>query len=162
MKQLLVCLSLATLLTSCGGDKTDARSEATPAPAVAPSPVAAIEAAKGMDVLAKLGISPDFEHSVDYDIIDKNQAGISRHRVLIDVLAGDMPSAIERMDALLVAQGYAKQKETSNDGRVDQIFIKQGVPTMVLLMQPVDKGPKLKNPNAVGSIHIMWNIWGTP
>lgn len=155
--KLLLSLLLAFLLTSCGGDKPTARDEATAPPATEQAQVAKSEARKGIDLLAEFGVRPDFAYSVNYDIVDKDKSGKPRHRVLIEVREGDMANAVARMDALLVEKGYAKSKESDHDGKLEQVFRKAGVPTLVLLSQAAATGPKLKQPDAVGSIHIMWN-----
>lgn len=155
--KLLFSLLLALFLTSCGGDKPADRNEVTAPPAAEQPQVAKSEARKGIDVLAEFGVRPDFAYAVNYDIVDKDKSGKPRHRVLIEVREGDMANAIARMDALLVEQGYAKTKQSDRNGKVEQVFHKAGVPTLVLLSQAVATGPKLKQPDAVGSIHIMWN-----
>jgi hypothetical protein len=155
--KLILSLLLAFFLASCGGDKPADPNEAISPPAAEQPQVAKSEARKGIDLLTEFGVRPDFAHSINYDIVDKDKSGKPRHRVLLEVREGDMTTAVARMDALLVEQGYAKAKQSDHDGKVEQVFRKAGVPTLVLLSQSVATGPRLKQPDAVGSIHIMWN-----
>ena len=110
-------------------------------------------------MLIGLGFKPDFPYAVAYDITDKNNQGINRHRVLLEVLAGDMTQAMADSETVLAAAGYAKSKETVGDGRTDAVFTKRGQPTLVFMAQTKEHGPALKNPDAVGTIHIMWNFY---
>jgi hypothetical protein len=162
MKRTLAILAMGLLLAACGKpEQTAAVAPATDMPAsatTAPATPAAVPVPKGVDELGQLDLLPPFETAVAYDIVDKDKTGKPRHRVLFEVLAPDMNAAIAQMDAHLVEKGYVKSKDGPKAGGVEQVFKKPGAPTMVLLMQAADRGPKLKNASATGSIHIMWNI----
>lgn len=165
MKRYFAILGIMTALAACGpsqqAGKVDetAVQETQPPPApVAPAVQKPSDQEKGIDVLAGMGIAPNFQYAVAYDIVDRNQEGKARHRVLLEVLGGDIDDAVDRMGALLANLGYEKTKDTNNNGRHEEVFRKQGTPTLVLLAQPAVSGPPLKHGDAVGSIHIMWNI----
>ena len=85
--------------------------------------------------------------------------GVNRRRVLLEVLEGDIEAAMTSAEATLDKAGYSKSKESSDGGRYDAVFVKHGFPTLVFMAQTPDRGPDLKNPGAVGTIHIMWNIY---
>jgi hypothetical protein len=114
---------------------------------------------KGIDVLTGLGFKPEFAYSVVYDIVDRNNEGVNRHRVLLEPLEGDIETAMASAEATLTGEGYEKSKETESNGRHDAVFTKYGSPTLVFMAQTPERGPALKNPNAVGTIHIMWNFY---
>jgi hypothetical protein len=125
---------------------------------VATKPVLASKE-KGVDVLTDLGFKPEFAYTVVYDITDKNDAGINRHRVLLEVLEGDIDTAMTSASATLASAGYGKSRETESNGRRDVVFTKQGFPTLVFMAQTPERGPALKTPGAVGTIHVMWNFY---
>ena len=161
MKQLLLTAAAVLVLAACGpkqepeqGAQNTAQDQA---PEVATPQPSRVE--KGIDVLTGLGFTPDFPYSVAYDMTDKNNQGINRHRVLLEVLDGDVQQAMAASEAALSAAGYVKSKETVGDGRTDAIFSKRGQPTLVFMAQTKERGPALKDPDAVGSIHIMWNFY---
>lgn len=163
MKQLLLAMAVVAALAACGpkqdpqqGDNAAGEAK-TPAEVAAESPPASTE--KGLDVLTGMGFKPDFANAVVYDMVDKNNQGVNRHRVLLEVLEGDITAAMDDVEASLSALGYAKAKETASDGRYDAVFTKQGAPTLVFMAQTAERGPALKNPGAVGTIHIMWNFY---
>lgn len=164
MKQLLLAAAVLAVLAACGAEQgahqAGDRSTVEPAPsadATAQKPSA--NAATGIDVLTGLGFIPDFAYATVYDIVDKNNQGVNRRRVLLEVLEGDIEAAMTSAEATLDKAGYSKSKESSDGGRYDAVFVKHGFPTLVFMAQTPDRGPDLKNPGAVGTIHIMWNIY---
>ena len=163
MKQIFFAAAVAAVLAACGADqdatqnndKTRNESSESSATDVRSAPTEE----KGIDVLTGLGFTPDFAYAVVYDIIDKNNEGVNRHRVLLEALEGNIENAMTNAEATLVNAGYEKSKETMNDGRHDAVFIKHGFPTLVFMAQSPERGPPLKNPGAVGTIHIMLNFY---
>lgn len=165
MKRYLAIVGLATLLAACGPSQqpqtnvNDAAAEPSPEATgdLTPAPVVR---KKGVDLLTSdFGVMPDFRYAVVYDIVDKNTVGVRRHRVLLEVLGEqDIETALGKMDATLVALGYEKSKDTVTDRGHEEVFRKKGTPTLVLLAQSAASGPQLKNADAVGTIHVMWNI----
>lgn len=162
MKQLLLTIAVMSVLVGCGprqDSQTDRRTaKETQVPPAGAAPTRA-PTEKGIDVLTGLGFKPDFAYSVAYDLVDKNAQGVSRHRVLLEVMGDDIKSAMDDVEASLVGLGYAKSKSTEGDGRYDSVFVKRGTPTLVFMAQTAERGPALKNPDAVGTIHIMWNAY---
>lgn len=164
MKHLFLATALTVALAACG-PKQDPQQQGdnaagvgqTPTEAVAASPPPRVE--KGIDVLTGMGFQPDFANAVVYDIVDKDKKGVNRHRVLLEVLEGDVVAAMDNAEASLASVGYEKAKETESDGRYDTVFTKKGAPTLVFMAQTAERGPALKNPGAVGTIHIMWNFY---
>jgi long-subunit fatty acid transport protein len=152
---------VAIVLSACSKER--GADEAGPAAAgtaeTSPTEVPSRAPEKGIDVLVGLGFKPGYPYSVAYDIIDKNDAGTSRHRVLLEVLDGDIVDAMRDSEETLIRAGYAKAKETGSDGRYDAIFTRHGWPTLVFMGQTAERGPPLKTPGAVGTIHIMWNFY---
>lgn len=163
MKRLFLCIVAAGLLAACNGGKDDARGAGSPSAvasqAVAPPtrPAPAPEGQKGVEVLTGNGIELTFPHAINYDILDVSKNGTPRQRVLVEVLGGDFGVVAEQFAQLLVDQGYAMASDRTTGGRIERIYTQKGKPTYYLLMQPVGIGPKLGNPDATGSIHIMWN-----
>lgn len=168
LKSLYLCLAIAGLLAACGKDNPADEGEAIPAasqaevptakPARRPAPVPAPEGEKGADLLAGAGVALDFPHAIAYDILDVSRAGTPRHRVLVEVLGGDFAAATQKLGQTLAGLGYIKKADTNKDGRIEQVYTMDGKPAYYLLMQPAGMGPKLVGKDAVGSIHIMWNI----
>lgn len=159
-KVFLLALLVAAGLSACGERQgADEAAPATGAREVAPADASPGVPKKGIDVLVGLGFKPGFAYSVAYDIIDKNDAGTSRHRVLMEVLEGDVVDAMRDSEETLVRAGYAKVKEAAGDGRYDAVFTRHGLPTLVFMGQTAERGPALKTPGATGSIHIMWNFY---
>lgn len=163
MKQFLLAVAVAAVLAACGSkqdpqqtDQTAGQAEAQAQAQAEPSPS---RTEKGIDVLIGMGFRPEFAYAIAYDIIDKNNQGVSRHRVLLEVLEGDVVTAMDDVEASLAGLGYVKAKETEGDGRYDTVFTKKGEPTLVFMAQTAERGPALKNPDAVGTIHIMWNFY---
>ena len=162
MKQILLAGAVLAVLAACGADQGagqagDKSTVEPPASTEAAAPKAPASNATGIDVLAGLGFIPDFAYAMAYDIVDKNSEDVSRHRVLLEVLEGDIGTAMASAEATLGRAGYVKSKDSSADGRHDAVFVKKGSPTLVFMAQSPDRGPDLKNPGAVGTIHIMWN-----
>jgi hypothetical protein len=146
---------------SGSGTQPQAVGNAAPPPAspVKPQrPVPAPAGQKGLDLLAEAGINLDFPHDVHYDILDTSHAGTRRHRVLLEVRDADFATVIRDFDESLEGLGYTKTTDKDTNGRVEQVYESKGKPAYYLLMQPAGMGPKLNSPDAVGSIHIMWNM----
>jgi Prokaryotic membrane lipoprotein lipid attachment site len=161
MKRYFVVLSIAAALAACSPGQESGKGDeaATRAPATAPTATQApLPREKGIDALAGFGIKPMFPYDVAYDIVDKNDKGRARHRVLLEVTGGDINAAVASMEQQLMALDYAKAKQSDRQGKIEQVFRKKGSPTLVLLSQSAASGPKLKQPGAVGSIHVMWNV----
>jgi len=165
MKQFFLAIAVVTVLAACGpkqevaqkgAETADESSTSAPVPATQPAPAGE---AKGIDVLTELGFKPDFAYAVVYDIVDKNKEGVNRHRVLLEALEGDIKTAMSSAQATLATAGYEQSKETESNGRYDAVFTKQGFPTLVFMAQTPERGPALKDPSAVGTIHIMWNFY---
>jgi hypothetical protein len=161
---------LTGLLAACDASRNEtpatpdssgaAAQDAEAAPGALPKavrPTPAPEGQKGVDVLARSGVVLSFPHAINYDILDQSRNGTPRHRVLVEVLDSDFATVVDEFGQSLVEQGYALAKDGSTDGRIKRTYIRKGAPTYYLLMQPVAVGPKLANPDATGSIHIMWN-----
>lgn len=167
MKRFFASLAMAMFLAACGQggheQQSGASTTSTPEPAppttppVKAPPRAAPEGEKGVDLLAGNGIALDFPHEINYDIIDTSRNGTPRHRVLVEVLGGDFPAVVQQFTATLAGTGYRKGSEKNDVQRIEQVYVKRDQPTLYLLMQPAGTGPKLKNPDSTGSIHIMWN-----
>lgn len=168
LKPLYLCLAITGLLVACDKDKPVDQAATMPAapqaepriatPTKRPAPVPAPEGEKGADLLAEAGVALDFPHAIAYDIMDVSRAGTPRHRVLVEVLGGDLATAKQRLGQTLTGLGYAKKADTDKGGRVEQIYTMGGKPAYYLLIQPAGMGPKLVGKDAVGSIHVMWNI----
>jgi len=163
MKKLVLAAAVLAFLAACGEDQGAvdgnlAIPEPSPRAEAAPQQAAA-NATTGIDALTGLGFKPEFAYAIAYDIVDKNNEGVNRRRVLLEVLDGDIVTAMGDAEATLARAGYTKSKETSSDGRHDVVFVKNGFPTLVFMAQSPERGPALKNPGAVGTIHIMWNIY---
>jgi hypothetical protein len=164
MKQIFFAVAVVAVLAACGpkqeaaqkGGETANESPASATAGAEPAPAAEV---KGIDVLTGLGFKPDFAYAVVYDIVDKNNEGVNRHRVLLEALEGDIKTAMASAEATLVKAGYEKSRETESNGRYDAVFTKQGFPTLVFMAQTPERGPALKDPGAVGTIHIMWNFY---
>lgn len=164
MKQFFLAAAVVAVLAACGADqdatqnndKTTSESSVSSATDTQSMPN---DEAKGIDVLTGLGFTPDFAYAVVYDIVDKNNEGVNRHRVLLEALEGNIEPAMTNAEATLAKAGYEKSKETVSDGRHDAVFIRHGYPTLVFMAQTPERGPALKNPGAVGTIHIMWNFY---
>jgi len=169
MKKLPVSLILVLLVSACSNDTSPtpsntAADETVAAAQEAPSsvpeksgPRAAPEGETGAELLASQGVVMEFPHEIGYDIMDTSRNGTPRHRVLVEVLGGDFAKQSADFAAALEKIGYRKASESVDGERVEQVQVQEGKPTYYLLMQPAGSGPKLKNPDAVGSIHIMWN-----
>ena len=168
MKKLPACLILALLVSACSndtsppaGDAADGSASASPdvQPAVVEEsgPRVAPEGDTGAEFLAQEGVVMEFPHEIGYDILDTSRNGTPRHRVLVEVLGGDFATTSADFVASLEKIGYRKASESVEGQRIEQVQVQEGKPTYYLLMQPVGTGPELKNPDAVGSIHIMWN-----
>jgi hypothetical protein len=162
MRRIVVFTIVASaLLLGCGrSDETgSAETSTTPTekPIAAASHVRPLDKRKGADILAAAGVNFGFPHVFHYDIMDKSRSGTPRHRVLVEVLGEDFETAARDFDASLVALGYKKISDANNNGRIEQVFSRKGKPTYYLLMQPKGRGPALRDPDAVGSIHVMWN-----
>ena len=164
MKQFILAAAVVTILAGCGADQEAAKNsvkatdESSVSSATDAQPMLN-DQAKGIDVLTGLGFTPDFAYAVVYDIVDKNNEGVNRHRVLLEALEGNIETAMTNAEATLAKAGYKRSKETVSDGRQDAVFIKHGLPTLVFMAQAPERGPALKNPGAVGTIHIMWNFY---
>jgi hypothetical protein len=158
-KLLLIPAMLVLLLSACGkGDRQNQPSENKPvAETGKPVPRVAPEGQMGVDILAGEGVTLDFPHTINYDIMDTSRKGTPRHRVLVEVVGGDFDKTIRGFTKSLSDMGYKKTRNKAVNGRVEQIYKQAGRPTYYLLMQPVEIGPRLKHDKAVGSIHIMWN-----
>jgi hypothetical protein len=161
MKKFVLLMAMMTVVAACNSSQDEAGETA-----IGPdqSKAAAIKPAlaskeKGVDVLTSLGFKPEFAYTVVYDINDKNDAGVNRHRVLLEVLEGDIDTAMTSASATLASAGYGKSRETESNGRRDVVFTKQGFPTLVFMAQTPERGPALKTPGAVGTIHVMWNFY---
>lgn len=161
MKQFLLAAAILAGLAACGAEQNASRTADGPGvePAAGAAQKSPASAATGIDVLTGLGFIPDFAYATAYDIVDKNREGVNRRRVLLEVLEGDIEAAMASAQATLGKAGYSKSKESSDGGRYDAVFVKHGFPTLVLMGQSPERGPKLKNPEAVGTIHIMWNAY---
>ncbi len=167
MKKLPACLILALLVSACGNNAPLAGNAAGETSATAPKaqiaapeesgPRTAPEEDSGAEFLVGQGVAMEFPHEIGYDILDTSRNGTPRHRVLVEVLGGDFAKESADFVASLEKIGYRKASESTNGQRIEQVQVQEGKPTYYLLMQPVGSGPKLKNPDAVGSIHIMWN-----
>lgn len=164
MKQLVLAVAMLAVLAACGSEEgaNQAGDKSTVQPAASADAAAQkvpASAATGIDVLIELGFIPEFAYATVYDIVDKNNQGVNRRRVLLEVLEGDVASAMTSAETTLAKAGYAKSKESSDGGRYDAVFVKHGSPTLVFMAQSPDRGPKLKTPGAVGTIHVMWNFY---
>jgi hypothetical protein len=161
MKQLLLAAAILVALAACGAEQNadQAAGGTTVEPTADAAKKSSANAATGIDVLTGLGFIPDFAYGTAYDIVDKNKEGVNRRRVLLEVLEGDIEAAMASAQATLQNAGYSKSKESSDGGRYDAVFVKRGFPTLVFMGQSPERGPKLKNPEAVGTIHIMWNTY---
>jgi hypothetical protein len=162
MKRIVVCAIVATaLLSACKPHDAGAAGTSAPTPkapvVAARSQAASADTRKGVDLLTDAGVTFAFPNVIHYDIVDKSRRGTPRHRVLIEVLDGDFATATRQIDKSLVDLGYSKTSDANKGGRIEQVFKQKGKPTYYLLMQPEGMGPALRDPNAVGSIHIMWN-----
>lgn len=164
MKKIFLAAAVLTVLAACSADQAvpqnveqSAAEPAPPSETVPQQPAAS--APTGIDTLTGLGFIPDFAYAMVYDIADKNKEGVNRRRVLLEVLEGDIEAAMASAEATLARAGYSKSKESSDGGRYDAVFVKQGSPTLVFMAQSPDRGPDLKNPGAVGTIHVMWNTY---
>ncbi|QOW21676.1 hypothetical protein [Novilysobacter avium] len=171
MKNIFFVVALTMLLSACGGsgnNPVETSSVAAPAsgePSGLQSdstskrmrPKAAADGDKGVDKLVAMGLVLDFPHAINYDIIDESRNGTIRHRVLVEVLGADFPAAVQQFDDSIVALGYARKDGVDEGGKSKSTYVKKGVASLYILAQPVDVGPDLKNPDALGSIHIMWN-----
>lgn len=167
--KLLASITLALLVSACSND-TPPLESSTPDSAAAPAqknegeglaeirgPQVAPEGDTGTEFLASQGVALEFPHQINYDILDMSRNGTPRHRVLVEVLGGDFAQASAGFSSSLEKIGYRKAGETIDGQRIEQTFVQEGKPTYYLLIQPAGSGPQLGNPDAVGSIHIMWN-----
>jgi hypothetical protein len=121
-------------------------------------PVTAPDGQKGVDLLAAAGVDLAFSHAINYDILDVSRNGTPRHRVLVEVLGDNFMGTVKQFDQVLAGLGYTVASNREEGGRIDRIYTSAGKPTYYLLMQAVGAGPKLGNPDATGSLHIMWNV----
>jgi len=151
-------VAVLVLLAACGQEQSRTSPAAEQAGSqseqAAEAPVATLA---GADLLAQWGVDPGVPYSVAYDFVDRNRAGTPRHRVLIEVTGGTMDDAAAGLERSLLAGGYRKDREVRSGGKLERVFRKKGVPTLVVSSQAAGTGPKLKRPDAVGSIHLMWN-----
>lgn len=162
MRRAWICFTLAWALVAC--DSGDAPVPGTPA---AHSPDAAAETRtepapappgqQGVAVLEATGIELEFPHAINYDIHDVSRNGTPRHRVLVEVLGGDFNTVVAQFNQALVDNGYTMTSDSSTGAKIERVYARNDMPTYYLLIQPVGAGPKLGNPDATGSIHIMWN-----
>lgn len=161
MKRILVPAAFSLFLVACGSQESQTPVSAqTPASAVAearPAPVAADPADLGIDILAGRNIEIPFSHAVNYDIRDVSRSGTPRRRVLVEILDGDFEVAAEQFGESLVSRGYSLSEEERGEGMIQRTFVKEGESTYYLLMHVAGVGPELRDAEAVGSIHIMWN-----
>lgn len=167
--KLLACVTLALLVSACSNDAPPPQANAPDSAAIpAPGPDAQAATERrgpraapaddtGAEFLAEQGVVLQFPHRINYDILDTSRNGTSRHRVLVEVLGGDFVQTTADFTSSLEKIGYRKASESTDGQRIEQTFVQEGKPTYYLLMQPAGTGPQLGNPDAVGSIHIMWN-----
>jgi hypothetical protein len=165
MKKIVFCIAFVALLSACGGDQTPEPKirghEAAPSGSKSPSrprPIPAPEDEQGVDILISEGIEFKFPHLVRYDILDTSRSGTRRHRVLIEVRKGDFNTVAQQFSQSMIDLGYARSKNVNKGGRIEQVFKRKGKPTHYLLMQPAGMGPRLRDKDSVGTIHVMWNI----
>ena len=162
MNRLYCIFFLSFLLAGCEKPQPVATGP-TPAPAPEvqeqqkPEPVAAEAGDTGMEILLQRGIEVPFDHEVNYDIKDVSKNGTPRRRVLIEILAPDFPQAVSSFTGVLETGGYVVASDEGVPGKQQKTYVKEGAPTYYLLIQDVANGPRLNNPEAVGSIHVMWN-----
>lgn len=163
-------LAALLVLAALGGCKQSQPTPATqaaesPAPAQSepeplqpsPRPVAAETGDTGMEMLLQRGIEVPFAHGVNYDIKDVSKNGTPRRRILLEVLAPDFQQAATAFTDLLEAGGYTLASEEGVAGKQQKTYVREGSPTYYLLIQDVANGPRLNDPGAVGSVHVMWN-----
>lgn len=160
--RLIACVIVLLLGSACSrtetGTSQDASAAATGAPAVdVEQPMEKLQAQSGVQLLEQEGITFDFPHAINYDIVDKNRRGTPRHRVLVEARGGDFDKIARGFTTSLAHMGYKKKKESNAGGRIRATYAAKGRPTLYLRMQPLAIGPKLKSKDAVGSIHVMWN-----
>lgn len=125
--------------------------------AARPNPVAAAVGDTGMDILASRGLEVTFPYAVNYDIKDVSKNGTPRRRVLLEILDGSFEDSAAAFEAILAGNGYSLTDSASTPGKLQRTYVKEGNPTYYLLMQSRESGPALSNPDAVGSVHVMWN-----
>ncbi|MGY0797609.1 hypothetical protein ACW7G0_00865 [Lysobacter sp. A286] len=157
MRNIFVVIFMAMLLGACGKSDTNqapaVQSDSTPKQS---RPIAAPEDDKGVDKLAAMGLALEFPHEINYDILDQSNSGTTRHRVLVEVLEADFPTALQQFEASIIALGYAKKDEVDDDGKIKITYSKKDRANLYIIAQPVEVGPSLKNSDSSGSIHIMW------
>lgn len=172
MKRSAALILTACLIAACNGERDDVpvtpASEVAVQPTQGPipaaqqpakaKPVPAPEGQKGADMLTAAGVILPFPHGVLYDILDTSSAGTPRHRVLYEVRTTAFPEAVKEVGNTLASRGYRKVDDRKDGDRIQQVFQADGKPTYYLILQPAGMGPKLTDPAATGSIHVMWNI----
>ena len=167
-KKLPACLVLGLLMSACNSEAPSvpagtadqaetSTQEVKNDVAEATGPRTAPDGDTGAGFLASQGVALEFPHEINYDILDTSRNGTVRHRVLVEVLGDDFARESENFETSLEKIGYRRASESLDGQRVEQVYVQEGKPTFYLLMQPAGSGPELKNPDAAGSIHIMWN-----
>lgn len=170
MKNIVLCIAIAAVTAACGQQESPIQQSPTPSAASQPAeksaeqvpapgkPIPAPTDEQGVDAMSAAGVEFDFPHQVLYDILDVSDNGTLRHRVLVEIRIGEFKQVAGQFTRSLEALGYRKKSSKGNGGRIDSVFVADGKPTYYLLMQPAGMGPKLRQPDSTGSIHIMWNV----
>jgi len=157
----LACVIILMLGSACSRTNEEVPPAVSPTPSTVDEKVATeaktTDTRTGASLLEVEGITFDFPHAINYDIIDKSPSGKPRHRVLVEMRGGDFDAVMHDFTTSLVHMGYKKKKSDNSNGRISEIYAAKGRPTLYLRMQPLAIGPKLKSADAVGSIHVMWN-----